>query len=221
MNLKKNIKKKFIEKYGVDHQMKLKNVKEKIKKTNLIKYGCEHNSQNEEIKNKKKITIFKNFGVESPFQSNIIKQKSRNTCMQKYGVEYPQQNPEMAEKIFINCFKHKEYICPSGNKIICQGYEPFALNKLIKNDNIDENNIITRRKFVPEIWYNDENNKKRRHYVDIYISNQNRCIEVKSTWTFKKKTNHIFFKQQAAKDLGYEYEIWVFDRKGNIVDKYL
>jgi hypothetical protein len=25
-------------------------------------------------------------------------------------------------------------------------------------------------------------------------------------------------KQQYAKDLGYNYEIWVYDRKGNIID---
>ena len=52
-------------------------------------------------------------------------------------------------------------------------------------------------------------------YVDIYIPSQNRCIEVKSDWTYNIKTNNIALKQLAAKELGYNYEIWVYDKKGN------
>jgi len=28
-------------------------------------------------------------------------------------------------------------------------------------------------------------------------------------------------KQKAAKELGYNYEIWVYDEKGSIVEKYV
>jgi len=62
-----------------------------------------------------------------------------------------------------------------------QGYEPFALNELINVKLINENNIITGISNVPSIWYNDINNKKRRHYVDIFIPSENLCDEVKST----------------------------------------
>jgi len=218
---KKTMKEAFINKYGVDHQMKISEVKQKIKETNLIKYGVEHNSQNESIKIKKKLTTLKNFGVEYSMQSEIVKNKSRDTCVKKYGVEYPIQNSEIAEKQVKSCYKIKNYKFPSGNKILCQGYEPFALDNLIKDNNINENDIITTRKLVPEIWYNDENNKKRRHYVDIFIPSQNKCIEVKSTWTAGKKKDCVFLKQNAAKELGYNYEIWVYNGKGNIVNKYL
>jgi hypothetical protein len=240
---KKTMKQSFINKYGVDHQMKISEVKQKIKETNLIKYGVEHNSQNEIIKIKKKLTTLQNFGVETSFQSEIIKHKSKDTCLKKYGVEYAtqnelikqkckdtcvkkygveyvMQNSEIAEKQNKSSYSSKIYTCPSGNKIKCQGYEPFALDKLIKVDNINENDIVTRRKFVPEIWYyNDE--KKHRHYVDIFLPLINKCIEVKSTWTFQKETECIFLKQMAAKKLGYDYEIWVYDKKGNIVSKYI
>jgi hypothetical protein len=100
--------------------------------------------------------------------------------------------------------------CKSGNEIKCQGYEPFALQELINND-MDETDIITGCKNVPIIYYYDESGKKHRHYVDIYIPTQNKCIEVKSNWTIKDKKANIFNKQKAAKDLGYEYEIWVYD----------
>ena len=55
----------------------------------------------------------------------------------------------------------------------------------------------------------------------FFIPNKNKCIEVKSTWTFQKETKCIFLKQMAAKKLGYDYEIWVYNKKGNIVSKYI
>ena len=35
----------------------------------------------------------------------------------------------------------------------------------------------------------------------------------------EKKQHCVFLKQQALKDAGYTCEIWVFDSKGNIVNK--
>ena len=112
----------------------------------------------------------------------------------------------------------KEYTLPSGNIIKIQGYEHFALNELLKN--INENDIITGCKNVPTIWYNDESGKKHRHFVDIFIPSQNKCIEVKSTWTFKKQKEIVLLKKLTGKELGYLYEIWVYDNKGNKVEFY-
>jgi hypothetical protein len=113
----------------------------------------------------------------------------------------------------------KDYSFTSGNKIKIQGYEHFALNELINT--LEENEIINGCKNVPEIWYTDDNNKKRRHFVDIFIPSQNKCIEVKSTWTFKKQKDIVFLKQKAAKELNYLYEIWIYDNKGNKVEIYV
>jgi hypothetical protein len=38
---------------------------------------------------------------------------------------------------------------------------------------------------------------------------------VKSTWTYKCKTDSVKEKAEACKSQGYKYEIWIFDRKGN------
>jgi|688.fasta_scaffold04704_6 hypothetical protein len=205
---------------GFTTNLKCPLTKEKIKATNLIKFGCEHNSQNEEIKNKKIQTCIKNFGVNFPTQSKIVIEKSIQTSLKNYGVEHPSQNAEYAEKHSKTSYNRKEYTFPSGKKISYQGFENYALDNLIINEKIDESHIITGCKNVPTIWYNDENNKKHRHYVDIFIPSKNKCIEVKSIWTAEKKKDYIFLKQNAAKELGYNYEIWVYDGKGNIVNKY-
>ena len=52
---------------------------------------------------------------------------------------------------------------PSDKIIDYQGYENFALDELLNIEHILEDDIITNRKDVPEIWYNDKTGKKRRH----------------------------------------------------------
>ena len=216
-----NRRKTHITNCGFTTNLKCPLTKEKIKATNLIKYGCEHNSQNEEIKNKKILKSLIKYGTEYPIQNEIIKQKVKETNKKNYGTEHPSQNVDYAEEHSKKIYNKKEYIYPSGKIISIQGYENFALNYLIINEKIDESDIITGCKNVPTIWYNDESNKKHRHYVDIFIPTQNKCIEVKSTWTAEKKKDCIFLKQNAGKELGYNYEIWVYDRKGNVVNKYI
>jgi hypothetical protein len=138
----------------------------------------------------------------------------------KYGVEYPNQNTDIMDKSSKAAYKLKEYIFPSRAIVKIQGYENFALDELIINEKIDESDIIIGAKNVPVIWYNDETGKKHRHYVDIFIPSQNRCIEVKSIWTVEKKKDSIFLKQKAAKELGYKYSIWIYNNKKEKVNCY-
>jgi hypothetical protein len=238
------IKTSFLDKYNCDNPFKSNEIKKQIVQTNLNKYGCKNPQQNANINNKTKNTCIEKYGVttaillpeviekrkeaciykygnEIPLKTEIGKKQVKQTCLKKYGVENPQQNPEISEKTVKNSYRKKIYTTPSGKEFICQGYEPFALDNLIKEDNNLENEIITSRKNVPTIWYNDNDGKKHRHFVDIFIPSQNKCIEVKSTWTFKKKMDCVFLKQYAAKELGYNYEIWIYNNKGEIVEKHL
>jgi hypothetical protein len=217
--VKQKLKESNLEKYGVCYPLQNKEIMEKYQETNIQKYGFKNCSMNVEVKNKRKNTMLQRYGVEYSSQNKEIKNKIIDTYNKKYGVNNPMQNQEIAEKSFNKSFLKKKYIFPSGKEISCQGYEPFALNELVNI--FDENDILTGTKNVPTIWYNDENGKKHRHYVDIFIPSKNKCIEIKSPWTIKIIKSNIFIKQTAAKELGYEYEIWVYDCKGNKVDTYL
>jgi hypothetical protein len=166
-----------------------------------------------------KQTFLEKYSVENPFQNKEIRSKSKKTCLDRYGVEHPAQNTEIMDKCSKNAYKLKDYILPSGNIIKVQGYEHYAYDELLNIENINEEDIINGVSNVPEIWYKTED-KERRHYVDIYIPSQNRCIEVKSTWTAEKKQDNIFLKQEAGKELGYNYEIWVYNGKGEKVECY-
>jgi hypothetical protein len=70
---------------------------------------------------------------------------------------------------------------------------------------------------VPRISY-EIDGKKKYYFPDIYIPHENKIIEVKSTWTYKCKTDSIQEKGDACKAQGYTYELWCFDGKGNRVD---
>jgi hypothetical protein len=202
---------------------------EKMKQTCLEKYGHITNllveetklkSHSQETLDKRKQTNLIKYGTEFPSQNELVKQKMKETTYKRFGVYHALQNELLAENMSKKSYNLKPFITPSGKEIMCQGYEHFALDYLLNGINIEEKNIVTNKSSVPEIWYTDQNNKKHRHYVDIFIPTENLCIEVKSTWTAKKKQDNIFLKQKAAKKLGYKYEIWIYDRKGNCIEKY-
>lgn len=97
----KTIRKRMLEKYGVENSFQLETVKEKMKKTCLEKYGVEFSSQsqNNKIKTAK---AWKNKSDEE--RKNIAKkikesyteekrklaeEKRKKTCLEKYGTETP------------------------------------------------------------------------------------------------------------------------------------
>ena len=218
-DFKNKVKDTCLQKYSVEYPQQSQQIRNKCKQTNLNNYGVEYPAQCKEIREKIKETIKIKYGVEHYSQTDEFKEKCKQTSLKKYGVEHPRQNEQFMEKISKRAYKIKTFSFPSGKQIKCQGYEPFALDELVKLQ--EEDNIITGCKNVPTIWYNDNSGKKHRHYVDIFIPNENKCIEVKSTWTFRMNKDNIFIKQNAAKELGYDYEIWVYDNKGNKVETFI
>ena len=199
-------------KYGVENPFQSEYVKDKSKSTWLEKYGVEHPSKSKEIKLKKVNTCLEIYGVEYQFQSEDVKDKSKSTWLKKYGVENPCQNSDIFEKRLKASYSKKNYTLPSGKIVLVQGYEPYALDELIKLTNEDDIKVGAAN--VPEIWYNDEIGKKHRYYVDVFILSQNKCIEVKGINLMKLDKNIIFIKQKAVKDAGYICEIWVYNSKG-------
>ena len=137
-------------------------------------------------------------------------EKFKNTNIERFGFPSAMQNAEIFIRSQIN--SSKLFAFPSGKVIDIHGYENFALKELLESG-IFEEDIITEADRVPEIWYIDDENKKHRHYVDIYIKSLNRCIEVKSEWTLLQE-KFMSYKQNAAKAIGYEYEIWIYDNRG-------
>jgi hypothetical protein len=139
---------------------------------------------------------------------SAITDKKIDTMRERFGVDWISQSPEISEKQQ-NRFNHKEFKFPSGRVDRVQGFEP-AMLKILLEEGIDEYDIVTSRKDVPEIWYED-NGGKHRYFPDIYIKSQNKIIEVKSTWTWSNDEERTRKKIQKCQELGYDAEVYVID----------
>jgi len=205
-------KQKCLDEYGVDHYSKAPAIKQRVEDTMVSKYGVKSVFQMPEVRSKMNLVMIE--------QKDEIVEKRKQTSLLNWGTEHPMQNADVSEKASQNAYKLKEYTFPSGKKIKVQGDEPLALDELIYIENINEDDIIVDRSNVPVIWYEDKDGIKHRHFVDIYVKSQNRCIEVKSTWTAEKKKDCIFLKQQGGQKIGCIYEIWVYNQKKEKVECY-
>jgi len=214
------IKNTNLEKYGVEYFRQSVLYDEKYKTTCLEKYGVENSSKNEDVKQKMKNTTLERYGVEYYSQTDEFNEKYEKTSLEKYGTKHPNQNPQILKKIIVSSFSKKEYKLPSGKIILIQGYEHMALDELLYEENINEDQITIGVENVPIIGWNDINDKSHNHFPDIYIKSQNRLVEVKSSWTAKLHENNIFLKLEYAKKQGYNYEIWVYNGKGEKVECY-
>jgi hypothetical protein len=215
-------KKKSIETHmrvrGVIHSSNDPLVISKIKETNFKNWGTETPQQLEEVKQKSRDTCQLHFGVDAPQQSKIVQETTRLNNQKKYNVDHPMHVPELAEKCSKSSYVFYDYVFPSGRIDRIQGTEKYTIDHLL-SIGIHEDDIITKRTEVPEVWWVDAEEKKHRYYVDTYVKSQELCIESKSTYTAEKKKDTIFLKQNAVKKAGYKCEIWVYDSKGKQVER--
>jgi hypothetical protein len=199
--------------YGVNSPMKLQNVKDKRVQTCQARYGVSSPMKLQNVKDKRVQTCQARYGVSSAMKLQNVKDKRVQTCQARYGVSYISQ-----AKLPMKSYKSKKYTYPCGFVVYIQGYEHFALNDLIA-EGYTSNNIVTCRSQVPNIWYIDNNYKKHRYFVDIYLPSLNKMIEVKSNYTFNIFLENVLLKANECIKQGYLYEIWIYDYKGNKIIK--
>jgi hypothetical protein len=167
-------------KTGFRHALQNPETFAKFNDTIYEKYGVTGSvMKNSEIRDKVNKTVTEKYGVNNVSQHPEIHKKKQETSQVNYGVNWPMQNEEVARKSYENSYSRKEYRCPKGRIIFCQGYEPYAYDRLFSMG-IDEDDISETK---PEIWYTGTDEKLHRYFTDIYIPSLNLCIEVKSQWT--------------------------------------
>ena len=219
-------RKTWLEKYNVNNPMKNPEIRKKQINTLFKNHGVTNPMFSEEIVNKRKRDFFEKYGVETSFESEIFRNKAKQTLLKKYGVENPMQCEEIFERSKNSAFKRKNYTLPSGKIIKIQGYEGFCLDELILIGGILEEEIFSyfiikhdniKDVKMPEIWYYF-NEKDRRYYPDFYIPSENCIIEVKSQYTFEKDKEKNFAKAAACVELGYNYQIRIYNKKGELIE---
>ena len=154
------------------------------------------------------------------FESDHFKEKSKATCLERYQKEYAMQNAEVADNNLKKSYNRKEVVRADGTKIYLQGYEPQAYKILCAKYAEDE--IITSNTQKPEIWWTDAGEKSHRYYPDFFIPKDNMVVEIKSQRTFDVgvKEEKISRTTEAVKALGYNFEIWIMNKEGKILQKH-
>jgi hypothetical protein len=217
INNKKKIT--YNERLGVEHPSQSDTIKNKKENTNLKNRGVKYPAQSKDVLEKMQNTYEEKTGYKSVSTNPEVRKKAQNTLEKNYGVKYPTQNPELMHKAFVNSFRIKLFTFPSGRTTTYMGYENYAIEYLMNEEKIDENDIYTEN--LTQFTYNIPGESIDRKYTpDIYIKSQNRYIEVKSPYTITQDTDNIFRKQNAIKNLGIICEIWVINDKCILLEKY-
>lgn len=111
-------------------------------------------------------------------------------------------------------YRTKIYKTPSGKEISVQGYEPYVLNYLYKNN--AENAIVVGNKNIKEWLGRISYEFKGGFYVyfpDIFLLNYNKLIEVKSTYTFNTDKARNLAKREACLKKNIDFEFYIWDAK--------
>ncbi|AMQ10907.1 zinc-ribbon-containing protein [Brazilian marseillevirus] len=195
----------MMEKFGQEYYAQSEVWKKKV----LENFGSEQVFGTEKFK----AIMMERYGVESSLQSPIIMARWKESVMKHFGVEHPMQHPDVFEKWVASCYKTKTFVSQSGKEFLCQGFEPFCLHDLLEREGYSEDDIATRG--IPPVPYFFE--KRRVYFPDIYIEKEKRLIEVKSEWTLEKDLEKNYAKIKACKKLGFDVELRVYDRHGDII----
>jgi hypothetical protein len=201
-----------------NHFFQTQTFKDKSKKTNQEKRGCDYASQCPIVKEKCRKTFKKRYGYDYYILSPQFQARYKQILMEKYGVEHPMHSQEIASRCTKHSYKSKVFKASNGKWYQYQGYENFMIERLIK-EGVNAFDLVNESRNVPFIKWTDSEGKYHYHIVDMFIKSQNKCIEVKSEWTIDKQgKSNVRAKQECAKAQGYLYEVWIFNKKGEVLD---
>lgn len=207
----------------------------KISSKNKLSHSKKTKRDKEITQEKREATYFKNYGdinhmktqkyrdlfsVISTENSFERLEKTKKTLIRKFGVENASQIDSIKKKKEYNkLFRTHDYIFPSGKNVKIQGFGKHALDILLNELKINEDDILVEKEINPiKYTFNDKN---KLYFPDIFIKSLNKIIEVKSDYWYYKTIELNLVKQQACLDMGFDYEFYVFDKRKNIIKNLL
>jgi hypothetical protein len=204
----------YTQKYG-DKFGRVKEHQDKATKVCLQKFGTKRYIGSDHYKQRMMMDHGQEYFANSEaFYTIMIK---------RYGVKHALQNAELFDKMVKSSFSLKEYILPSGEVCMVQGYEPYALRDILVKDiddkHIQEDDIKTGSKNVPFLEYYTDDGTYHKYFPDIYIPSLNMIIEIKSTYTLLLDYEKNLAKFTAGFSSEYIFEVWIYDNKGERVDQ--
>jgi len=106
----------------------------------------------------------------------------------------------------------KWHTLKSGKKIMCHGYEGYAIDELLKDH--AEEDIKIDECHVPIIEYKNYRGKNKFWSPEVYIPKENKVLEVLPIWTHYRSPDRSYLRSNAATLQGLTYDLWIYDSKG-------
>lgn len=142
------------------------------------------------------------------------REKYVETCTERFGSANPSQNATVHAKKMKSTYRTREFTFPSGKVVRLKGYEPKAVEELLKT--YHESEIITETELIPVIPYFENDGSSHVYFPDIYIPKDNLLVEVKSQYTYNGfigwyNTNKL--KEAASISEGYNFKFMIMSKK--------
>ena len=158
-------------------------------------------------------------------------EKCKETCIERYNVDNVSKIPEVKQKISAATKARYEekperykarlesktytFTFPSGRTTKIRSRERFALELLLEEYsedliNVEYDETVTPISFVfkgKQCWF----------YPSFSIKGTNKIFEVKSPGWYEKSHERNAVKFDACLQQGYDYELWSFDAKGEMI----
>jgi hypothetical protein len=131
----------------------------------------------------------------------------------KCGIEKLVRKQSVSKKY--RQYRWKNYTLPNGKVIRIQGYENWTIDKLLKED-ILQDEIKTEYESKPTIDY-EFSGSFHKYIPDCYIPSSNIIIETKSKWTWNKDLEQNLSKISSSLCKGYDVRVLVWDRYCRLV----
>ncbi len=145
VEIKKKIKKYWLDNYGVENPSQVPEIREKQLNTNLERYGDIYPLRLQSIKDKCRNTNLERFGVYDPSQLPEIMDKIKKTNLIRYGVEWTTLGITREKQYASQCEKYgtKFFSSDIGKKII--------LKSRLESENIPKDCVRKRSKSLNKL----------------------------------------------------------------------
>lgn len=226
------IRKTHLEKYGKEYPLQVKEIQDKIDMVCVAVWGARRPCMSDKMKE----MMREKFGVDFMIHTAESRKTAKKRMLDQYGSEYfvnsdemkrvmtekygapsAMQCPEIFRKHQSHSYKRRPYICPDGKTFMILGYEDTCLTQLFEQEG---HKILYAGEDpeIPVVKYSDKDGKQHCYYPDIYLPDENRLIEVKSTYLFFRDRDRNIAKAREASN-HFKFEFMIYNTKKQLIHR--
>jgi len=192
-------------------------VKRKIRERHQERFGVDHPMKAQEVRDKLRATFQTRYGANGPGGIEAVRKKMESTMLKRYGVRHQLQDPEIHERQQQSGFATRFAKHDPREKLPLRGYEALAVDWI--QENCGTHRFTSYRSLdLPAIWYRD-NGVIRRYFPDFVMKDGQgkiTVVEIKSTYTigkdlevFRANKRKFVAASKALSQLGIEFKVGI------------